>query len=200
MSEKNRTFKQLQKEKSLEELNSFSRQVTEAYALSPNEYSQTNAALDNHLTKKGLRDLMDYAIVIALVSREIATKVLEKSIENQQRKAQEAGGSSLSHHQKIIRLREKYLADGYSRTQISKIAKDFATSSKPISYYTKKYEVESDGVIRWILERAITENIASDSEMKAIIKRSLKTNNTHNAKLYFEKIKDKRKEYKRGNP
>ena len=77
MSEKNRTFKQLQKEKSLEELNSFSKQVTEAYALSINEYSQTNAAIDNHLTKKGLRDLMDYAIVIAVVRRDIATKVLE---------------------------------------------------------------------------------------------------------------------------
>ena len=197
MSEKNRTFKQLQKEKRLEELNDFSKKVTETYALSPQEYSQTNAAADNQLTKKGLRDVMDYAIVTALVTRDVATKVLEKTIKNQQRKVQDAGSSSLSHHKKIIRLREKYLADGYSRVEIGKITSNFATSNKPISYYTQKYETESDDVTRLLLERAIAENIASDDEMEAIIARSLKVKSTDSVKLYFQNLRSKREKNKK---
>lgn len=199
MEGKNRTFKQLQKEKNLQDLNEFAKQVTETYASTPLEYSQTNASADNHLTKKGLRDLMDYAIVTALVSRETASKILEKTIQNQQRKTQDAGSSSIQHHQKIIRLREKYLSDNYSRIQIHDMAISIAASNKPLSYFAKKYNLESDGVIKWMLERAIVEDIVSDYEMEAIIERSLKSKRSEGAKCYFQNLRKKRAKFKEEN-
>lgn len=108
MQQKNRTFKQLEKEKTLEELNRFAREVTQQYATSGLKYSQTNAAKDNRLTPKGFRDLMDYAIVTAQVSLRTAILVQNKAIQNQQRKAREAGGSSIEHHKDLIKQREEY--------------------------------------------------------------------------------------------
>lgn len=196
MDRKDRTFKQLCKEMNLYELNDFAKQVTEAYALSILEYSQKNVAADNHLTLKGLRDLMDYAIIMALVSREIAIKVFEKAIRNQQRKVYNAGSTSVQHYKKIIRLREKHLSETYSRIQIRDIAISVATSKEPLSYFTKIYDLESDGVLRWILERAIVENIVSDGEMEAIIARSLKTKDNERIRQYFESLRKRRNELK----
>lgn len=194
-----RTFKQLEKEKSLRDLNDFAKKVTESYALSIPEYSLKNLAADNNLTLKGARDLMDYAIVTAQVSKEIATKVLEKTIRNQQRKVKNAGGSSIQHHKRLIRLRDKYLADNCARVKIMEVAKEIATSNKSISSITRKHNLESEGVTKWLLERAIAENIATDKETEAIIARSLKVNNTESAKMYFQELRKRRKESKKEN-
>lgn len=194
-----RTFKQLEKEKSLRDLNDFAKKVTESYALSIPEYSLKNLAADNNLTLKGARDLMDYAIVTAQVSREIATKVFEKTIRNQQRKVKNAGGSSIQHHKRLIRLRDKYLADNCARVKIMEVAKEIATSNKSISSITRKHNLESEGVTKWLLERAIAENIATDKETEAIIARSLKVNNTESAKMYFQELRKRRKESKKEN-
>lgn len=72
--EKKRTFKQLQEEKSLQELNEFSKEITEHYANTPVENSQRAVADNNNITLRALRDLMDMAIKTALVSYETANK------------------------------------------------------------------------------------------------------------------------------
>ena len=90
MEKRTRTFKQLQKEKTLQELKHFAKEVTELYARSVIEYTQSKVARDNKLTIKGLRDLMDYAIVTAVVTRETANLVLAKQwkIKEENRKMQ----------------------------------------------------------------------------------------------------------------
>jgi len=130
MEKKARSFKQLEKEKNLEQLCDFAKKVTELYATSPKEYSQPNVAQDNNLTEKALRKLMDYAIQTAQVSLEIAEKVLEKSIQNQQRKHLEAGGSSMQHHKKLMKQRVEFIAYGYTNAEIRKIAADIANNPK----------------------------------------------------------------------
>ena len=199
MAGENRTFKQVQKEKTFDDLNRFAKAVTEAYAKSDIAYSQTNAAQDNHLTKKGLRDLMDYAIVTALVSREICDKVLEKAISNQRQKAQEAGGTSIRHHKDLMRKREDYLLGTYTRTGIARLTKEIADNPFcSIHYFTQKYNIESDRLTKKILERAIVENIVSDEVMEKIIERSLKgieiKRVQNKAKQYFEALKKQREE------
>lgn len=193
MEVKRRTFKQLQKEKSFQELNEFAKNVTQKYATSQKEYSQSNVAEDNNLTLKGLRELMDYAIINSLVSIEIADKVLKKSIQNQQRKNEEAGGSSISHHKKLIKKRAELIVYSYLPSEIRKIATDFANNPMySIQHFKIKYKIESEKVMKLILQRAIVENISSDDEMERIIQRSLKANQTESAKQYFEYLRNER--------
>ena len=193
-----RTFRQLTKEKSVDELNEFAKEVTELYANEDLLYSQTNAARDNNLTKKALRDLMDYAITLSLVSRQTCNKVLEKSINNQRRKAKESGGSSLLHHKKIMQKREDFLFSTYFSPDIYLIANDIAKNpSQSIHEFTIKYGIESDKITKRILEKSIIEGIVSDEIMEKLIERSLKgitdKRKLEKAEEYFDYLKYLRK-------
>lgn len=197
MQGKGRTFKKVAKEKTLAELNDFAKEVTELYANSVAEYTMKVLANDNQLTVKAVRDLIDYAIVNAFVSREIASKVLTKAIQNQRSKSQVAGGSSFIHHHKLIRRREEYLANAFSQVEVKKITEEFAKQTeKSVSYFTKKYKIESERITRLLLARAITENLVSDEVMEAVIKRSLRNNDTQLAKQFFENLRKERKKNK----
>lgn len=204
MESKYRTFKQLQKEKTFEELNYFAKIVTEAYATSDMAYTQTNACRDNFLTHQGLRDLMDYAIITAIVPRNICEQVMQKAIQNQRQKKENTGSKSIIHHRVLMEKREKYLLGEYSHMQIKQISTEIAENpSKQIQYFTEKYNLESDRITKKILEKAIIENIVSDEVMEKIIERSLtKTPITrlNYAKQYFECIKEQRQENKKENP
>lgn len=196
MSKDARTFKQLQNEKSFKELNRFAKEVTELYAKSDYVYSQKNVARDNNLSVKGLRDLMDYAITTNLVTIEIANKVLEKAIKTQQKKVAEAGGKSYSRHNELMRERNGYIAYSYLKVQIEEIAIDIAENfSQPISYFTKKYEIESDTITKLLLQRAIVENIISDKIVDKLIERTLKNDERESTKTYFDNILKARKMY-----
>lgn len=194
MSKEARTFNELKKEKSFEELNRFAKEVTELYAKSDYVYSQKNVANDNRLSVKGLRNLMDYAIVTNLVSLEIAKMVLRKSVKCQQTKAEDAGGNSHSHHIKLMEKRNNFIAGSYTKTQIRNIATSIAEDfSKPISYFSRKYEIESDAITKMLLERAIVESIISDEIMEKIFERSLKGKKDQKIELYFDSLRQKRK-------
>ena len=197
MDVKARTFKQLEKEKSFEEFNRFAKAITEAYANSTTEYSQTSAAIDNRVTKEAFRKLMDYAITMALVSIQTAENVLNKAKYNQQRKTQEAGGSSINHHNDLMRKRVDYLVGGYLNAQINTIATDIANNHLyTIGHFCKKYDIESEILAKKLLERAIVENIVSDDIMEKLIERSLKKNPTDSAKKYFARLRYERQNNK----
>ncbi len=175
MAENKRTFKQLSKEKSLAELNDFAKKVTELYANSELIYSQSVIAEENNLTIKGLRDLMDYAIIMSLVSKKVCDKVLEKSIFNQRKKIQVSGVNSILHHKEIIKRRRELSLNSFSEATIYRIANDVAGNfDYSIHEFTIKYNIESDKITRKILERSITENIVSDEVVERLIERSLK--------------------------
>lgn len=159
-----------------------------------------NVAKDNDLSQKAVRDLMDYAIKTAQVSLDITTAVLNKLIQNQQRKAYEAGGSSVSHHKNLINDRIKYLLAGYTNAEVNTIATDIANNPcYSISHFTKKYDIETDILTKMILRKAIVENISSDEIMEKLIERSLKGNNTEKIRERFESLRKKRKENKEKN-
>ena len=140
---------------------------------------------------------MDHAIIINLVTRETAEKVLEKTMQNQKRKSKQAGGTSIQHHKEIIRKREEYLLYMYSRMEVKQIATDIAINpSQPLQHFTRNYRIESDNLTKKILERAISENIVSNEIMEKIIERSMKGKTSDNANAYFEKLKQKRQQNK----
>lgn len=201
MAENKRTFKQLSKEKTYAELMDFSKKITELYANSESMYSQSKIAEENNVTRKCLRDLMDYAIVMSLVSKPICDKVLEKAVCNQRNKIPESGWSSLEHHRELIKRREELLLNSFFEPEIYRIANDIAENFDcSISEFTIKYNIESDSITRKILERAIIENIVSDKVVERLIERSLKdiTDMTElsRATAYFDYIVGKRNKKK----
>lgn len=199
MQKKARTYTQLEKEKSLEELNRFKKEVTERYATSEFECSQEDVARDNNITRACLRRLMDEAITEGLVSIEIAILVRNKAIQKSKMKVQQAGGRSISHHNNLMKKRAEYLATGISRVETKEIAEDIANdSSKPISYFTRKHGIESDYITKLLLQKAIVENIVSDEYMEKIIARSLKNNSS--GYNYFKWIRQEREKNKEKTP
>ena len=200
MAESARTYTILKKEKTLEELSEFSKQLTERYATSELEYSQEDVARDNNITRGCLRRLMDDAIIEARVSIEIALLVKNKAMKKSEMKVQQAGGRSISHHEDLMKKREAYLLTAFSRVETKKIAEDIANHpSEPISSFTRKYDIETDRLTKLLLKKAIVENIVSDEVMEMIIKRSLGSNPNERAKKTFEKFRIEREEYKKEN-
>lgn len=200
MAESARTYTILKKEKTLEELSEFSKQVTERYATSELEYSQEDVARDNNITRGCLRRLMDDAIIEARVSIEIALLVKNKAMKKSEMKVQQAGGRSISHHEDLMKKREAHLLTAFSRVEIKKMAEDIANHpSKPINSFTRKYNIETDRLTKLLLKKSIVENIVSDEVMELIIKRSLGSNPNERANKTFEKFRIEREEYKKKN-
>ena len=88
-----------------------------------------------------------------------------------------------------------------SKVQIKYIAEDIANNpSNPIKYFKKKYNLESDRLVRLILKNAIVENIVSDETMELIIKRSLNCYShkrlQYKAKKVFDEFRKERKNNK----
>ena len=197
--EKMRTFKQLQEEKSFQELNEFSKEVTEHYANTPIENSQSAVAENNRITIKALRDLMDMAIKTALVSYETANKSYQKCMENQKRKEESAGGTSYQHHQKLLKQRTEFLVMGYARSEIKKIAEDIANHPREkLVNFQRKYQLESSNLLKQLLQRSIVENIVDDETVEKIRKRSLIGSNAKSVNKYFGVLLEKRKNAEKG--
>ena len=101
------------------------------------------------------------------------------------------------HHKELINIRNKNLLGAYLDSEVKRIAEDVANNPlMNTSYFTKKYEIETDKLTKKILERAIKENIVSDEVMEKIIQRSLKLKDTPKVRKYFEDLKEKRLAYK----
>lgn len=192
--EKKRTFKQLQEEKSLQELNEFSKEITEHYANTPVENSQRAVADNNNITLRALRDLMDMAIKTALVSYETANKSYQKCMENQKRKEESAGRTSYQHHQKLLKQRTEFLVMGYARSEIKKIAEDIANHPREsLTNFQGKYQMETSNLLKQLLQRSIVENIVDDETVEKLRKRSLIGSNSQSVNQYFDFLLKKRR-------
>ncbi len=201
MANEARTFRQLEKTMDIRKLGKFAKAVTENYATKDYEYTQKISAEDNHLTVKAHRELMDFAISYNYVSLEIAEMVYNKAKNNQRKYGNNAGSNSFLHHRGIIKQRNHNLALTYSRAEINEKATDIANTDKPLSYFQFKYGMESVGVLKEVLERAIVENIVSDETMKKIISRSIKgnTNPRVDVEGYFLSLRNKREKDKQAS-
>lgn len=175
-----------------QEFERFAKKVTCNYAESKQEYSQDQIAKDFEITVSCVRKLLDYAITNALVSRDVAVQVMEKSIANQQRKHPEAGGTSLRHHKELMKKRDEYIAKSYKPADIQEIVDDVVYESRNLDDVVKRFHIESKIILKKLLERAIVENICSDKETDRIIMRSFKVNQTKSAREYFIKIVQER--------
>ena len=175
------------------------KQVTYRYAETQKEYSQAQVAEEFDLSESCVRKLMDYAIVNSLVPRITAQKVMNKSIENQQRKHPEAGGTSITHHQKLILERDENIAQKMNKERIKFIVESAVAldRNQPYSDLVKALNLESMKVLQFIFERAIVENIATETETMHLINRSLLKNNSKELQNYFNELVRKRQEFRK---
>lgn len=169
-----RTYTQLQKEKSLKELEEFEIKVLERYATSDYVVSQADVARDNNITPSCFKRIKEDAIIHGYISREMAQAIRNKAINKSEMRIQQSAGKCVLYYDRLLKQREAFLVTAIPKIQIKGIAEDVANNpSKPITYFKKKYDLESERLLRLILKIAIVENIVSDETMELIIKRSL---------------------------
>lgn len=188
-----RTYTQLQKEKSLEELKEFEIKVLERYATSDYVVSQADVARDNNITPNCFKRIKEDAIIHGYISREMAQAIRNKAANKSEMRVQQSAGKCILYYERLIKQREEFLLTGISKVQIKGIAEDVANNpSKPI-------DLESDRLVRLILKIAIVENIVSDETMELIIKRSLDYYSDNSVKLKFEKVFDEFRKERENN-
>lgn len=195
-----RTYTQLQKEKSLEELKEFEIKVLERYATSDYVVSQADVARDNNITPNCFKRIKEDAIIHGYISREMAQAIRNKAANKSEMRIQQSAGKCILYYERLIKQREEFLVTAISKVQIKDIAEDVANNpSKPITYFKKKYDLESDRLVRLILKIAIVENIVSDEIMELIIKRSLDCYSDNSVKLKVEKVFDEFRKERENN-
>lgn len=195
-----RTYTQLQKEKSLKELEEFEIKVLERYATSDYVVSQADVARDNNITPSCFKRIKEDAIIHGYISREMAQAIRNKAANKSEMRIQQSAGKCILYYERLIKQREEFLVTAISKVQIKGIAEDVANNpSKPITYFKKKYDLESDHLVRLILKIAIVENIVSDEIMELIIKRSLDYYSDNSVKLKFEKVFDEFRKERENN-
>lgn len=195
-----RTYTQLQKEKSLKELEEFEIKVLERYATSDYVVSQADVARDNNITPSCFKRIKEDAIIHGYISREMAQAIRNKAITKSEMRIQQSAGKCVLYYERLIREREEFLVTAISKVQIKGIAEDVANNpSKPITYFKKKYDLESDRLVRLILKIAIVENIVSDETMELIIKRSLDRYSHNRVKLKVKKVFDEFRKERENN-
>ena len=198
MAKKGRGIRALKKEYEgrSDEYNQLAKKATEMYSRSDPEYSQEQVAENVNVTVSCLRDLMDYAIVESIVSRNIAEGVVRKSVYNQKRKHPDAGATSIKHHQDLIKKREENRAEKFDSFDIDMIIYDILSDAKDVDEVIAFYKIESRREYSLIIERAIIENFTSDMETDLLIQRSFIQSPTYERVKCLREIIEKRIAYK----
>ena len=190
-----KSYAKLKKELSKEAFERTAKKITEKYASTEVEYSQTEVAKDFNVTVDCVRKMMDYAIVWGLVSRKVAIRVNEKAISNQQRKCSEAGGSSTRHHNQLIEQREDNLASLISESKVFQIAKHAIQNPENDFEKTKKqFDLESKRHMYKIFKRSIEESVLNKDDALKLIDLILKKYPTQFARDYWKNVWIRREE------
>lgn len=194
---KKRNFTQLKKTMILEELNKFSKKITEEYASSRAEYARTYFTTAYNITVSCFYKTLEYAVVRNIVEDTIVTKMMKKAIANQNLHKNGAGASSIIKYARMYTERYKYIASTMPEEEVRKLAIEFGDNpdiSK--AEFAAAYGVHQR-VIGYCLNRAIIENIADDRTVDAIERRSInnaKAENVQTTKEFFTNLKKKREE------
>ncbi len=195
-----RTYTQLQKEKSFEELKEFEIKVLKRYATSDYVVSQADVARDNNITLSCFRRIKEDAIIHGYISRELVEAIRNKAITKSEMRIQQSAGKCVLYYERLIKQREEFLVTVIPKTQIKSIAENVANNpSNPIKCFKKKYNLESERLVKLILKIAIVENIVSDQTMELIIKRSLDRYSHNRVKLKVKKVFDEFRKERENN-
>lgn len=199
--EKKRSFSQLKKEKEFKEFCSFCKKVTEEYANSEAQFSESYFTEHHNISQSCFRKVIKYAIETNLVEDEIVFKAMEKSAKNSESHSKGSGGRSRANYEKMYTHKCQYIAMLVPKEKIEKAVIAFADnpdiSKKDIAtaygWNRKTFEI--------LLVKAIEENLVDDRTVEAIETRSINNANIEKreyTKDYFTGLKKKREANKKG--
>ena len=196
--DKKRSFTQIKKTMQLKEFEDFCKKLTEEYANSEPQFSRNYFCNYYNISESCYYKIMEYAVIMDLVTDNIVAKMLNKSMINQNLHSAGAGGSSVAKYAKMYASRCNYIALSFIDDEVRKIATDFADNPDIPKQDIASMHGISKKVLDLLLERAIEQSIIDDKTVDSIEKRSL--NNSHSSniectKQYFEGLRKKRKAY-----
>lgn len=191
-----RTFKDLKKTMTEEQLAKFCKKIAEEYAKSDSQFARTYFTNQYNITVSCYYKMLEYAVVENLIENGIVTKMMNKAIANQRLHSNGEGGlSSNIKYQKMLVKRNKKVLDSFDDENIKKLALDFADNPDIGKQDLAAAYGITPRILEKLLEKAIVHNIVDDKTFEEIKKRSLRDANKA-AQEYFEKIQRQREEWK----
>lgn len=189
---KKRSFRELSKNMTLGEFDSFCKRIAESYANSEAKFARTYYTEHENISISCFYKVLERAVVLNLVSEKTVDKMEKKAELNQSLHAKGAGITSKEKYEELRKKRNEYIIFLYSDEEIKKLATDFANNPQITkTEFAKKYEV-STNVIDTLLKKAITENLIADEIFAKIEERSLAKNSSLRAKEFFKILHERR--------
>ena len=199
--DKKRSFTQIKKTMQLSEFEAFCKKLTEEYANSDAQFSRSYFCNRYNISESCYYKVMEFAVVMDLVSDSIVSKMLNKSMANQNLHLAGAGGSSIAKYARMYSARCEYIALSFIDDEVRKIAKDFVDNPDIPKQEIATMHGISKKVLDLLLVRGIEQCIVDDETVNKIEERSIKNShpsNVQRTKEYFEALREKRKAYKIG--
>lgn len=190
---KKRSFKELSRTMTVNEINDFCKRIAESYANSEAKFARTYYTKHENISEACFYKVLERAVILNLVSEKIVDKMERKAELNQSLHAKGAGITSKEKYAMLRKKRNEYIIFLYSDEEIKKLATDFANNSQITKKeFAEKYDV-SINIIDTLLKKAITENLIDDETFAKIEKRSLAKDSSLRVREFFELLKERRK-------
>ena len=187
-----RSFRDLSKNMSVQEMDSFCKKIAESYANSEVRFARSYYMEHENISQSCFYKVLEINKVVNLVSEKTVDKMERKSEFNQSSHATGAGMTTREKYAILRKKRNEYIIFLYSDSEISELATEFANHfeiSKP--EFAEKYDV-SITVLDTLLKKAITENLIDDETFAKIEERSLTKDSSIRAKEFFKLLKERR--------
>lgn len=189
---KKRSFRDLAKTMSAQEMDRFCKKIAESYANSETRFARSYYTEHENISVSCFYKVLERAIVMNLVSEKTVDKMEKKAEINQASHAEGAGITSREKYAALRKKRNEYIIFLYSEEEIAQLATEFANHPEiSKKEFAEKYDV-SITVIDVLLKKAITENIIDDETFAKIEQRSLKKDSSKRAKEFFQLLHERR--------
>lgn len=189
---KKRSFRDLSKTMSAQEMDRFCKRIAESYAKSETRFACSYYTQHENISASCFYKVLERAVVMNLVSEKTVDKMEKKSELNQCSHATGAGMTTREKYAALRKKRNEFIIFSFSEEEIKQLAIDFANHPEiSKKEFAQKYDV-SNTVIDVVLKKSITEKIVDDEIFAKIEERSLKKDSSKRAKDFFNLLRERR--------
>lgn len=190
---KKRSFRDLAKVMSAQEMDRFCKKIAESYANSETRFARSYYTEHENISVSCFYKVLERAVIMNLVSEKTVDKMERKSELNQSAHAEGAGMTTKEKYAALRKKRNEYIIFLYSDEEIKKLATEFANNPEiSKAQFADKYGV-SPRVIDVLLKKSITENIIDDAMFLKIEERTLKRDSSKRTQDFFRLLHERRK-------
>lgn len=195
--DKRRSFTKLKNDCSYEGFCNFCKDVAERYANSEIEFARSYYCKTLNISESCFYKVLEFAVVMNLVSDKCFEKMKEKAVKNQKVHAPNAGITTLEKYGKMYEQRCQFIACAVQIEDIRKFALEYIEkSTTPKIQLAEKYGYSSR-VADILLIRSVEEGIITDDQVDEMQQRCVIFSPGHFKSIneYFIGLKKKRKAF-----